>query len=204
MGVNEEKYIPERHHVIANASCTTNALGPLAKVLHDKFGIKHGLMTTVHAYTNDQHVQDQPHSDLRRARAAAVSMIPTSTGAAKAIGSILPELKGKLSGYSLRVPTPVVCLVDLNVEVSKEVTVKDVNNALREASEGSMKGILGYSELPLVSIDYQGDDRSSIVDALSTFVIDGTMVKVLSWYDNEWGFSNRVVDLVHYIAKKGI
>lgn len=202
MGVNEDQYDPQSHHVISNASCTTNCLAPFAKVLHEKFGIKHGLMTTVHSYTNDQQILDLPHKDLRRARAAGLSIIPTTTGAAKAVALVLPALKGKLNGFAMRVPTPNVSVVDLNAELEKAVTVEEVNAALKEAADGPMKGILGYSEQPLVSKDYNGDPRSSIVDALSTMVIDGTAVKVVSWYDNEWGYSNRVVDLIDFIAKK--
>lgn len=202
MGVNEDQYDPNQHHVISNASCTTNCLAPFAKVLHEKFGIKHGLMTTVHSYTNDQQILDLPHKDLRRARAAGLSIIPTTTGAAKAVALVLPELKGKLNGFAMRVPTPNVSVVDLNAELEIETTVEEVNAALKEAAEGSMKGILGYTEEPLVSKDFNGDARSSIIDALSTMVIDGKMVKVVSWYDNEWGYSNRVVDLIGYISKK--
>lgn len=204
LGVNEDQYNAAAHNVISNASCTTNCLAPLAKVIHEKFGIKHGLMTTVHSYTNDQQILDLPHEDLRRARAAALSIIPSSTGAAKAIGLVLPELKGKLNGFAMRVPTPNVSVVDLNVEVSREVTVDEVNAALQEAAEGRLQGVLGYSELPLVSRDYQGNKLSSIVDALSTMVVGGTMIKAVSWYDNEWGYSNRVVDLVSFIASKGL
>lgn len=205
MGVNEDKYDPANHHVISNASCTTNCLAPFAKVLHEKLGIKHGLMTTVHSYTNDQSILDLPHKDLRRARAAAMSIIPTTTGAAKAVALVLPELKGKLNGFAMRVPTPNVSVVDLNAEVEKPTTVEEVNQILKEAAESpELKGILGYSELPLVSIDYNGNPHSSTIDALSTMVIDGTGVKVVSWYDNEWGYSNRVVDLVAYMAQKGL
>jgi glyceraldehyde 3-phosphate dehydrogenase len=204
MGVNEEKYDPAAHRVISNASCTTNCLAPFAKVLNEKLGIKHGLMTTVHSYTNDQNILDLPHKDMRRARAAAMSIIPTTTGAAKAVALVLPELKGKLNGFAMRVPTPNVSVVDLNIEVEKPTTVEEVNAMLKEASEGELKGILGYSELPLVSIDYNGNPNSSTIDALSTMVIDGTMVKVVSWYDNEWGYSCRVVDLACYMAKKGL
>ena len=202
LGVNETRYDPAKHHVISNASCTTNCLAPLAKVLMQTCGIKHGLMTTIHSYTNDQSILDLPHKDLRRARAAAVSMIPTSTGAAKAVGLVLPELKGKLDGYSMRVPTPDVSVVDLVIEAEKPVTVEAINTALRKAAEGELKGILGYTDEPLVSIDFNGNPLSSIVDCLSTSVIDGTMVKVLSWYDNEWGYSCRVRDLIKYIASK--
>jgi glyceraldehyde 3-phosphate dehydrogenase len=204
LGVNEDKYNPAMHDVVSNASCTTNCLAPLVKVIHDKFGIKHGLMTTIHSYTNDQPALDTPHSDLRRARSAALSIIPTTTGAAKAMGLVMPELNGKIHGYSMRVPTPVVSAVDFSFEVSREVTVDDINSALKEAAEGPLKGILGYSELPLVSKDYLGNQLSSVIDALSTMVIDGTMVKVVSWFDNEWGYSNRVVDLTAYMAEKGL
>jgi len=204
MGVNEAKYDPAKHHIISNASCTTNCLAPFTKVLHEKFGIKHGMMTTVHSYTNDQQILDLPHKDMRRARAAALSIIPTTTGAAKAVALVLPELKGRLNGFTLRVPTPNVSITDLVVEVEKPTSVEEVNAALKAASEGELKGILGYSEAPLVSKDYNGDPRSSIIDALSTMVVDGSLVKVISWYDNEWGYSNRVVDLVAFIAKKGI
>jgi len=203
MGVNHDKYDPASHHVISNASCTTNCLAPFAKVLHEKFGIRRGLMTTVHAYTNDQQILDLPHKDLRRARAAAESIIPTTTGAAKAVSLVLPELKGKLNGFAMRVPTKNVSVVDLVAELDREVTAEEVNQALREAAEGELKGILNYSEEPLVSIDYNGDPHSSTIDALSTMVMEGNMVKVVSWYDNEWGYSNRVVDLAAYIAKQG-
>ena len=204
MGVNEDKYDPANHHVISNASCTTNCLAPFAKVIHEKFGIKRGLMTTVHSYTNDQRILDLPHSDLRRARAAAVSIIPTTTGAAKAVALVLPELKGKLNGFAMRVPTPTVSVVDLVAELEKSVTAEEVNAALKEAAEGPMKGILGYEDRPLVSVDFKGDPRSSIIDGLSTMVMEGNMVKIVSWYDNEWGYSNRIVDLVNYIASKGL
>lgn len=204
MGVNQDKYDPANHHVISNASCTTNCLAPFAKVLNDKFGIKRGMMTTVHSYTNDQQILDLPHKDYRRARAAAQNMIPTTTGAAKAVALVLPELKGKLNGMSMRVPTPNVSIVDLVAELEKEVTVEEVNASLKAAAEGELKGILAYSELPLVSSDYNGVTVSSTIDALSTMVIEGKMVKVLSWYDNEVGYSNRVVDLVDYIASKGL
>lgn len=204
LGVNENKYDPANHHIISNASCTTNCLAPFTKVLHETFTIKHGMMTTVHSYTNDQQILDLPHKDLRRARAAAMSIIPTTTGAAKAVGLVLPELKGKLNGFSLRVPTPNVSITDLVVEVEKSTTVEEVNAKLKAAAEGPLKGILAYSEAPLVSRDYNGNPNSSIVDALSTMVIDGTLVKVVSWYDNEWGYSNRVVDLITYIVKKGL
>jgi len=195
MGVNHDKYDPASHHVISNASCTTNCLAPLAKVIHEEFGIIHGLMTTVHSYTNDQQILDLPHKDLRRARAAGLSIIPTTTGAAKAVSLVLPELKGKLNGFSMRVPTPNVSVVDLTAELEKSVTAEEVNAALQRASEeGSLKGYLAYTEKPLVSRDFNGDPHSSIVDALSTMVVEGTMVKVVSWYDNEWGFSNRMID----------
>lgn len=204
MGVNHEKYDPANHHVISNASCTTNCLAPFAKVLHDTFGIRRGMMTTVHSYTNDQQILDLPHKDYRRARAAAENMIPTTTGAAKAVALVLPELKGKLNGGAIRVPTPNVSLVDLVAELDKDVTAEDVNAAFKAASEGDLKGILGYSELPLVSRDYNGNPYSSTIDALSTMVMEGNLVKVISWYDNETGYSHRVVDLVDYIAKQGL
>jgi len=203
MGVNEEKYNPAEHKIISNASCTTNCLAPVAKVLHEKFGIKRGLMTTVHSYTNDQRILDQIHKDLRRARAAGSSIIPTTTGAAKAVALVLPELKGKLNGFAMRVPTPNVSVVDLVAELGKDVTVEDVNGVLKAAAEGELKGILAYSDEPLVSADYNGNSHSSIVDGLSTMVIEGNMVKVIAWYDNEWGYSNRVVDLAAYISKRG-
>ena len=202
MGVNEHLYDPEKHIVISNASCTTNCLAPFAKVLNEKFGIVKGLMNTIHSYTNDQRILDQPHSDLRRSRSAARSIIPTSTGAAKAVALVLPELKGKLTGMSMRVPTPTVSVVDLVVELAREVTAEEVNSAFKAASENELKGILQYCEEPLVSVDFKGSAYSSIIDALSTMVIQGNMVKVISWYDNEFGYSNRVVDLVKYIANK--
>jgi len=201
LGVNEEVYDKENHVVISNASCTTNCLAPVVKVLNDKFGVKHGVMTTVHSYTSDQALLDAPHKDLRRARAAAVSMIPTSTGAAKAVSLVIPEMKGKLVGGAIRVPTPDVSLVDFTCNLSKDVTIEDVNAALKEAAEGSLKNILAYNEEPLVSIDYTGNSNSSIVDGLSTTVVGGNMVKVLSWYDNEWGYSNRCVQLAQFIMK---
>ena len=201
MGVNEDDYDNEKHNIISNASCTTNCLAPMAQVLDEKFGIEKGLMTTIHAYTNDQRILDKNHKDLRRARAAAESMIPTTTGAAKAVSKVLPQLEGKLNGFSVRVPTPTVSMVDLVCELKKDVTLEEVNNVLKEASEGKLNGILGYCDKPLVSIDYRGDSRSSIIDALSTMVIDKNMVKVVSWYDNEWGYSTRTVDLVNYVAK---
>nr|1NQ5_A Chain A, Glyceraldehyde 3-phosphate dehydrogenase [Geobacillus stearothermophilus]1NQ5_C Chain C, Glyceraldehyde 3-phosphate dehydrogenase [Geobacillus stearothermophilus]1NQ5_O Chain O, Glyceraldehyde 3-phosphate dehydrogenase [Geobacillus stearothermophilus]1NQ5_Q Chain Q, Glyceraldehyde 3-phosphate dehydrogenase [Geobacillus stearothermophilus]1NQO_A Chain A, Glyceraldehyde 3-phosphate dehydrogenase [Geobacillus stearothermophilus]1NQO_C Chain C, Glyceraldehyde 3-phosphate dehydrogenase len=204
MGVNQDKYDPKAHHVISNASSTTNCLAPFAKVLHEQFGIVRGMMTTVHSYTNDQRILDLPHKDLRRARAAAESIIPTTTGAAKAVALVLPELKGKLNGMAMRVPTPNVSVVDLVAELEKEVTVEEVNAALKAAAEGELKGILAYSEEPLVSRDYNGSTVSSTIDALSTMVIDGKMVKVVSWYDNETGYSHRVVDLAAYIASKGL
>ena len=202
MGVNEDKYDPEKHIVISNASCTTNCLAPVAKVLHENFGIVKGLMNTIHSYTNDQRILDQPHSDLRRSRAAALSIIPTTTGAAKAVALVLPELKGKLTGLSMRVPTPTVSVVDLVVDLERNVTVEEVNAALKRAAENELKGILEYCDEPLVSIDFKQDPHSSIVDALSTMVIQDNMVKIISWYDNEWGYSNRVVDLVKYISNK--
>jgi glyceraldehyde 3-phosphate dehydrogenase len=204
LGVNEKMYDPAKHQVLSNASCTTNCLAPVAKVLLDHFGIKHGFMTTVHAYTNDQQILDLPHKDLRRARAAALAQIPTSTGAAKAVGLVLPQLKGKMHGIAIRVPTPNVSLVDLVAETETVTTPEEVNNALRKAAEGELKGILGVCEEPLVSVDFNGNPLSSIVDALSTSVIDGTMVKVLAWYDNEWGYSCRVRDLIKFVAAKGL
>lgn len=204
LGVNEEKYDAASHHIISNASCTTNCLAPFAKVLHETFGLRRGMMTTVHSYTNDQQILDLPHKDYRRARAAAENIIPTTTGAAKAVALVLPELKGKLNGFAMRVPTANVSVVDLVAELEKEVTVEDVNGALKQAAEGPLKGILAYTEEPLVSSDFNGDPHSSTIDALSTMVMEGNMVKVVSWYDNEWGYSNRVVDLVEYIASKGL
>ena len=203
LGVNEEKYDPKNHHVVSNASCTTNCLAPVAKVIHEKFGIVKGLMTTIHSYTNDQVILDFPHKDLRRARAAALNMIPTTTGAAKAMGLVMPDLKGKLDGLSIRVPTPDVSLVDLVVEVSKTVTKEEIIDALKEAANGKMKKYLEVVEAPLVSMDFRGNPHSSMVDALSTFVVGGNLVKVLSWYDNEWGYSMRVVDLIEYMMAKG-
>ena len=203
LGVNEEEYDAEAHNLVSNASCTTNCLAPFAKVLDQEFGIKKGLMTTIHSYTNDQKILDLPHKDLRRARAAAVSMIPTTTGAAKAVALVLPQLKGKLNGMAVRVPTPAVSMVDLVAELNCDVTAEEVNAKLKEASETYLKGILAYTDEPLVSCDFKGTTVSSTVDGLSTMVIDNNMVKVLSWYDNEWGYSNRVVDLVDYIVKKG-
>jgi len=204
MGVNEKDYDPKKHNIISNASCTTNCLAPMAKVLLDNFGIKSGLMTTIHSYTNDQRILDLPHKDLRRARAAAVSMIPTTTGAAKAIGEVLPELKGKMDGLSIRVPTPDVSLTDLTCIVEKEVTVESVNEAFKKASESNLKGILQYLTVPLVSRDFYGSDYSCILDAELTKVIDGKLVKIMGWYDNEWAYSCRVVDLCEYIIKKGL
>jgi len=200
MGVNEQKYDPAKPLNIPNASCTTNCLAPLVKVLHEKFGVVRGLMTTVHSYTNDQQILDLPHSDLRRARAAGLSIIPTTTGAAKAVTLVLPELKGKLNGFSMRVPTPNVSVVDFVADLAKNASAEEINASLKEAADGPLQGILGYSELPLASKDYNGDPHSSIVDALSTMAIDGSMVKVVAWYDNEWGYSCRVVDLAAYIA----
>jgi len=204
LGVNDDKYDPAKHQIISNASCTTNCLAPLAKVLHEKFVIKKGWMTTVHSYTNDQQLLDLPHKDLRRARAAALSIIPTTTGAALAVGEVLPELKGKLDGIAMRVPTPNVSVVDLAAILEKKTTKEDVNAAFKEASEGSLKGILQYVEAPLVSVDFRGNDHSSILDAPYTSVMDGDFVKVLSWYDNEWGYSSRCVDLLRFLAKKGL
>jgi glyceraldehyde 3-phosphate dehydrogenase len=202
MGVNHDKYDPRKHTIVSNASCTTNCLGPVAKVLQDTFGIVKGQMTTVHSYTNDQKILDLPHKDLRRARAAALSMIPTSTGAAKAIYLAIPELKGKLDGVAIRVPTPNVSLVDFTVELGKNATAAEINGALKEAANGKMKGILEVTDEELVSIDFRGNPHSSIVDAPLTKVVDGNLAKVFSWYDNEWGFSNRVRDLIFYMAKR--
>jgi len=205
MGVNEDKYDPAKHNIISNASCTTNCLGPIAKVINDNFKIVCGTMTTIHSYTNDQVILDFPHKDLRRARAAALSMIPTSTGAAKAIYLAIPDLKGKLDGFAMRVPTPNVSVVDLVVFVEKKTSVEEVNAALKAASEsGPLKGFLGYETAELVSIDFRGDPRSSIVDAPMTRVVAGNCVKVISWYDNEWGYSCRVRDLIHYLGQKGL
>ena len=202
MGVNENKYEPEKHHIVSNASCTTNCLVPVVKVLLDNFGIKRGLMTTIHSYTNDQVMLDFPHKDLRRARAAALSMIPTTTGAATAVSKVLPELEGKMDGLAIRVPTPNVSLVDLVVEVGKEVTVEEVNGVLRKAAEGELKHIMEYCDLPLVSKDFNSNSKSAIVDADLTRVVDGNFVKVLAWYDNEWAYSCRVVDLIKYIGQR--
>jgi len=201
MGVNEKDYDPARHHLISNASCTTNCLAPVTKVIHEKFGIEKAFMTTVHSYTNDQKILDAPHKDLRRARAAAVSQIPTTTGAAKAIGLVIPDLKGKIDGIAIRVPTPNVSLVDLVAVVKKPTTAEEVNAALKEAANGQLKGILDYTEEPLVSVDFMANSHSSIVDGLSTKVIDGTLVKVLAWYDNEWGYSCRLADLIKFVMK---
>jgi len=202
LGVNQDRYDPDAHHVISNASCTTNCLAPVVKVLSDRFGFRHGLMTTIHAYTNDQRILDLPHTDLRRARAAAMSMIPTTTGAARATGLVLPEVQGRIDGMAIRVPTADVSLIDLVAELEKDVTKEEVNAAFQEAADGPMTGVLGVSHEPLVSIDYTSDPRSSTVDALSTAVMDGRMVKVLSWYDNEWGYSSRVVDLVGFVGER--
>lgn len=204
MGVNEKSYDPRKHNIISNASCTTNCLAPVAKVVHENFTITRGLMTTVHSYTNDQRTLDLMHKDFRRARAAGMSIIPTTTGAAKAVGKVLPELNGKLNGFAMRVPTPNVSVVDLVADVVKPTTAEEVNSALKAASEGPLAGILAYTEEPLVSKDFNGDPHSAIVDALSTMVMDGTMVKVIAWYDNEWAYSMRVVDLVAYIAGRGL
>src|SRR5690606_34806675 len=204
LGVNEGMYDAANHHIISNASCTTNCLAPVAKVIHEKFGIKNALMNTIHSYTNDQQLLDLPHKDLRRARAAAISMIPTSTGAAKAVALVIPELKGRFDGISIRVPTPNVSIVDVVMNVEKATTKDEVNAAFREEANGRLKGILSVSDEPLVSIDYRGNPHSSTVDSEYTTVLDGTTIKVLSWYDNEWGYSCRVRDLVRYIASKGI
>ncbi|WP_077624847.1 type I glyceraldehyde-3-phosphate dehydrogenase [Sediminibacillus massiliensis] len=204
MGVNEDKYDAGSHHVISNASCTTNSLAPAAKVLNEKFGIKRGLMTTVHSYTNDQQILDLPHKDYRRARAAAQNIIPTTTGAAKAVSLVLPELEGKLNGMAMRVPTPDGSIVDLVVELDKNVTAEEVNGALKEAAEGDLKGVLQYSELPLVSTDIVGNTHSSIVDGLSTMVLEDNMVKVITWYDNEMGYSTRCVDLAVFLKNQGL
>jgi glyceraldehyde 3-phosphate dehydrogenase len=204
LGVNENVYDPAKHHVISNASCTTNCLAPVAKVINKKFGIKKAQMTTIHSYTNDQVILDFPHKDLRRARAGALSMIPTSTGAAKAVALVLPELKGKFDGIAVRVPTPNISLVDVVMELERETTTEEVNQALKDAANEELKGILSFESEPLVSIDFRGNPNSSIVDAEYTKVIGGNMVKILSWYDNEWGYSCRVRDLVKYIASKGL
>jgi glyceraldehyde 3-phosphate dehydrogenase len=204
LGVNEDKYDPASHHILSNASCTTNCLAPVAKVIHERFGIRSAQMTTIHSYTNDQQLLDLPHKDLRRARAAAVSMIPTSTGAAKAVALVLPELKGKFDGISVRVPTPNVSLVDVVMEVERETTTEEVNTALKDAANEELRGILAFSDEPLVSVDFRKNPNSSIVDADYTKVIGGNLVKVLSWYDNEWGYSCRVRDLVKLLAQKGL
>jgi glyceraldehyde 3-phosphate dehydrogenase len=204
LGVNDSSYDPAKHHVVSNASCTTNCLGPVCKVLHEKFGIEKGSMTTIHSYTNDQNVLDLPHKDLRRARAAAINMIPTTTGAAKAIALVMPELKGKLDGYAMRVPTPDVSVVDLVLILKTNTTEKEVNAALQAAAEGELKGILAYTEDPVVSSDMLHNPNSSIVDAQLTKVMDGNFLKVVAWYDNEWGYSNRVNDLVLFMVKKGL
>lgn len=202
MGVNHQNYDPGKHNIVSNASCTTNCLAPIVKVLHDTLGIEKGVMTTIHSYTNDQQILDLPHKDLRRARAANVSMIPTTTGAAKAVGLVIPELKGKLNGFAIRVPTPNVSVVDFVAVVRTDTTPEHVNKMLKRAAEGELKGILAYSDAPLVSKDYYGDPHSSILDAMSTMVMDNNLVKVLAWYDNEWGYSCRVLDLVMYMAKR--
>ena len=204
LGVNEKSYDPLKHHVISNASCTTNCIAPIAMIILENFGIKRALMTTIHSYTNDQKILDLPHKDLRRARAAALSMIPTTTGAAKATSLVIPQLKGKIDGLAIRVPTPNVSLVDLVAEVEKDVTKEEVNKALETASLGELKGIMEYCEQPLVSKDFNGNPHSSIIDALSTYVVDKRLTKVVSWYDNEWGYSCRVIDLIEYISKKGL
>lgn len=204
MGVNEGEYDTEKHHILSNVSCTTNCLAPVAKVLEDNFGIKNGLMTTIHAYTNDQRILDLPHKDPRRARAAAESIIPTTTGAARSVAKVIPSLEGKLNGLAMRVPIPVVSVVDLVVELDKSTTAEEVNQKFKEAAEGPMEGILGYTEEPLVSIDFKKDSRSSIIDALSTMMVGEKLLKVLAWYDNEWGYSSRIVDLAEHIAKKGL
>jgi len=203
-GINHDKYDPKSHHILSNASCTTNCLAPVAKVLDEAFGIEKGLMTTVHSYTNDQRILDLTHEDLRRARAAALSMIPSSTGAAKAIGEVLPQLKGKLHGLSVRVPTPNVSLVDLTVVVKKNTTPEEVMAAFKKASEGNLKGVLQYEDAPTVSVDYNGNPHSSIFDSTNCFVMEGNLVKVMAWYDNEWGFSNRMVDVAKFISGKGL
>ncbi len=204
MGVNEDKYDPAKHSVISNASCTTNGLAPVVKVIHENFGVVRGLMTTVHSYTNDQQILDLPHKDLRRARAAAMSIIPTTTGAAKSVALVIPELEGKLNGLSIRVPTPNVSIVDLVVELARPAPVEEINSELKNAATGPLKGILQFCEKPLVSRDFNGNPHSSIVDSLSTMVIDGALAKIVAWYDNEWGYSNRVVDLAAYIGRRGL
>jgi len=204
LGVNENTYDPAKHNIISNASCTTNCLAPAAKVLNDAFGIERGLMNTIHSYTNDQRILDQVHKDLRRARAAAANIIPTTTGAARALALVIPELKGRFDGMSLRVPTVTVSVVDFVATLRKEVTRDEVNQAFKDAEAGPLKGILGYTDEPLVSSDFRGDPRSSIIDGLTTMVLGGTMVKVVAWYDNEWGYSNRVADLAHFVGQKGV
>ncbi len=204
LGVNDDKYDPTKHHIISNASCTTNCIAPVVKILHDSFGVTRGLLTTAHSYTNDQRLLDQFHKDLRRARSAALSIIPTSTGAARAVTLVIPELSGKLHGIALRIPTPTVSICDFVADLSKKVTVDEVNQAFKTAASGSFNGILEYCDEPLVSIDFKGNPASSIVDAENTIVIDGSMVKVLSWYDNEWGYSNRVIDLISLMVSKGL
>lgn len=202
MGVNENKYIPEIHNIISNASCTTNCLAPIIKVINEAYDIKKGFMTTVHSYTNDQRILDLPHKDLRRSRAAALSIIPTTTGAAKAVSLVLPEMKGKLTGLAMRVPTPTVSVVDFVAVVESKTNAEELNRVLKDASESSMKGIIEYCEKPLVSIDFKGNSHSAIIDSLSTMVLDDDMIKVVAWYDNEWGYSNRLADLVKYIAER--
>ncbi len=204
MGLNHKQYNSDKHKIISNASCTTNGLAPMVKVLHEKFGINKGLMNTTHSYTNDQQLLDLAHTDMRRARAAAINMVPTSTGAAKIIGKIIPELKGKIDGFAIRVPTPTVSVVDFVAELKQETTAEEVNKVLKEAAEGELKGILGYSEEPLVSMDYKGSSYSGVVDSLLTMMIGGNMVRVVSWYDNEWGYSCRVADLASYVAEQGL
>ena len=204
LGVNEDQYNPQKHNIISNASCTTNCIAPVVKVLHQSFGISKGLMTTVHAYTNDQRILDTVHRDLRRARAAAMNIIPTTTGAARMVGEIIPELKGKIHGIALRVPTPIGSIVDFVADLNKEVTVEQVNRVFKSAAEGPLKGIIEYSEEPLVSMDVKGNPISSLFDALSTMVIGGNMVKVLAWYDNEWGYSCRLADMAAYVVDKGL
>jgi len=203
LGVNEDQYDPASHRIVSNASCTTNCLAPVVKVLHRAFGIRRGLMTTVHAYTNDQRILDLVHRDLRRARAAALNIVPTTTGAARAIGLVIPELKGRLHGFAMRVPTPTVSVIDLTCDLERPVTVEEVNAAFKRAAEGEFKGILAYTEEPLVSMDFKGHPASAIVDGLLTMVMDGDMVKVTAWYDNEWGYACRVADLANYMVKRG-
>ncbi|MBT9163837.1 MAG: Glyceraldehyde-3-phosphate dehydrogenase [Chloroflexi bacterium] len=204
LGVNEDRYDPAKHHIISNASCTTNCIAPVVKVLHQSFGVSKGLMSTIHAYTNDQRILDMFHKDLRRARAAAMNIIPTTTGAAKAVTMVIPELQGRIDGMAFRVPTSTVSLVDFVADLEREVTIEEVNTALRAAAEGPLRGILEFCDEPLVSIDFKGNPASSIVDGLSTIVIGGSMVKVLSWYDNEWGYSCRTADIAAYMARKGL